>query len=125
MSLEVLNGFFVFLGRRFCTERAEIPSFTGSRILLPRIQPVLTRLKFSNHRVFSLLIGHRRLVRRNNCGSEKKRSDTRFGARESSVVNLIRHSDASYTNDASCGCIAAEDLDSKYARAKPAWPVSA
>src|ERR1700736_3121870 len=46
---KVLPGFFVFLRRSFSFERAEIPSLSGLRVLLSRIQPVTAGFKFSNH----------------------------------------------------------------------------
>ncbi len=41
--LEVLNGALVFIRRSLGVECAKISSFPGLRILLPRIQPVLSR----------------------------------------------------------------------------------
>ena len=43
LSFEVLHRFFVFLGRGFRFERAEVAAFAGLRIFLSRIQSV-TRL---------------------------------------------------------------------------------
>jgi hypothetical protein len=47
--LEILNRTFVFLRRSLAVERAEIFSFTRSRIFLARIQPILPGLQFPNH----------------------------------------------------------------------------
>ena len=49
MVLEILNRTFVFLRRSLVVERAEIFSFTRSRIFLARIQPILPGLQFPNH----------------------------------------------------------------------------
>ena len=49
--LEILNCLLVFLGRSFRLECAEISSFTRFRILLSRVQPILTGLQFSDHEV--------------------------------------------------------------------------
>jgi hypothetical protein len=46
---KVLNGSFVFLGRTFCFERAQVPSLSRPRILLSRIQTIAARPKFSDH----------------------------------------------------------------------------
>ena len=48
-SFEKLNGTFVFFRCTLAVERAEIFSFTRSRIFLARIQPILPGLQFPNH----------------------------------------------------------------------------
>jgi len=53
MPLKELHGSFVFLGRSFRLKSAEIPSLPSLRILLPRVQPIFTRLKPSDHNDFS------------------------------------------------------------------------
>ena len=49
MVLEILDRTFVFLRRSLAVKRAEIFSFTRSRIFLARIQPILPGLQFPNH----------------------------------------------------------------------------
>ena len=49
MALEILNRAFVFLRCSLAVERAEIFSFTRSRIFLARIQPILARFQFPDH----------------------------------------------------------------------------
>ena len=49
MPFEILNRAFVFLRCIPAVERAEIFSFTRSRIFLARIQPILPGLQFPNH----------------------------------------------------------------------------
>ena len=49
LSLEVLNFSFVFLGRRKRCEGPKIPPLPGLGVLLPRVQPVLTRFEFPDH----------------------------------------------------------------------------
>jgi hypothetical protein len=49
MALKVLNCSLVFLGRRFCFERAEIPTLSCLGIFLPRIQPIFSGPNFSDH----------------------------------------------------------------------------
>jgi len=49
MPLEILNRAFVFLRRSLAVERAEIFSFTGSRIFLAGIQPIFAGFQFPNH----------------------------------------------------------------------------
>jgi hypothetical protein len=44
-----MNGSFVFLGRSFCFERAQVPSLSRPRVLLSRIQTIAARPKFSDH----------------------------------------------------------------------------
>jgi hypothetical protein len=46
---KVLNGSFVFLGRSFCFERAQVPWLSRPRVLLSRIQTIAARAKFSDH----------------------------------------------------------------------------
>ena len=64
MSFEILDRFFVFLGRSFRLEGAEIPSLAGFGIFLPRIQSVLAGLKFSDHEVNTLYPSARNLASR-------------------------------------------------------------
>jgi len=42
VSLEKLNRFFVFLGGSATLERAEVAPLAGFRILLARVEPILT-----------------------------------------------------------------------------------
>jgi hypothetical protein len=51
VPLEILDGAFVLFGRFPSLECSEIPAPTSIGILLPRVQPVLARRQFSNHRV--------------------------------------------------------------------------
>jgi len=48
LPFEILDGFFVLLGRGFGLERAEVPTLPGLRIFLSRIQTV-TRFQFPDH----------------------------------------------------------------------------
>ena len=54
MSLEILNGSFVFLCLCFRRERAEVSSLPGFRILLARIQPILPGFQFPDHAASSI-----------------------------------------------------------------------
>src|SRR6266705_1112286 len=50
VMLEILNGFFM---RHRCVSRgkgSQIPALSGLSILLVRVQPILVRLQFPNHR---------------------------------------------------------------------------
>jgi len=49
LSLKELHGFFVFLSRFACLERAKIPALRSLRILLARVQAVFTRPKLPDH----------------------------------------------------------------------------
>ena len=49
MPFEILNRAFVLFRRSLAVERAEISSFPGLRILLPRIQPILAGFQFPDH----------------------------------------------------------------------------
>jgi hypothetical protein len=49
MPFEILNGAFPFLRCSFCLERAEIPSFSGARIFLARIQSILSGSQLPDH----------------------------------------------------------------------------
>jgi hypothetical protein len=49
MRFEILNRAFVFLRCCLAVERAEIFSFSDSRIFLARIEPILAGLQFPNH----------------------------------------------------------------------------
>ncbi len=55
VPFKVLNGSFVFLGRSFCFERAQVPSLSRPRVLLLRIQTIAARPKFSDHINFLLV----------------------------------------------------------------------
>ena len=46
---KVLNGSFVFPGRSFCFERAQVPSLSRPRVIPSRIQTIVARPKFSDH----------------------------------------------------------------------------
>jgi hypothetical protein len=48
LPFEILHRFFVFLGRRFGFEHAEVSTFAGLGIFLPRIEAIAA-LNFSNH----------------------------------------------------------------------------
>jgi len=48
LPFEILDGFFVLLGRGFGLERDEVSTFPGLGIFLPRIQTV-TRFQFPDH----------------------------------------------------------------------------
>jgi hypothetical protein len=61
MVLEVLHRFLVFLRCGARLKRAEVSPLSGLRILLPRVQAITTRFKFSDHDLFS---GARRLCHR-------------------------------------------------------------
>src|SRR6266511_6054635 len=50
MTLEILNGAFVFLGRCARLERAEIAAPAGLRVDLARIEPVAAGLELADHR---------------------------------------------------------------------------
>src|SRR5262245_27279459 len=49
-SLEELNGAFVLLGLLARREGAQVPALAGLRVLLARIEPVLARFDFADHR---------------------------------------------------------------------------
>jgi hypothetical protein len=51
MALKVLNRALVFLGCRFCLERAQIPALSRLRIFLSCVQPIFARLEFPDHAV--------------------------------------------------------------------------
>jgi hypothetical protein len=57
MVLEVLHRFLVFLRCGARLKRAEVSPFSGLRILLPRVQAITARFKFSDHDL--LLLAHR------------------------------------------------------------------
>jgi hypothetical protein len=49
VPFKVLNGSFVFLGRSFCFECAQVPSLSRPRVFLSRIQSIAARPKFSDY----------------------------------------------------------------------------
>jgi hypothetical protein len=53
VALEILHGALVFFGLLARVEGPQIATFTGLRIYLARIEPVFTRLKFSDHCLFT------------------------------------------------------------------------
>jgi len=97
---KVMNGSFVFLGRSFCFECAQVPSLSRPRVLLSRIQTIAARPKFSDHinsSSFGRAVGTRRfsngallaacglMKRRFACGNHsQKKSDTAMRRRPSS-----------------------------------------
>ena len=50
MMLEILNGFLVRLSRVSCREGPEISTFAGLGIFLTRVQAILSRFQFPNHK---------------------------------------------------------------------------
>lgn len=51
VTLEKLDGSFVLFGSLSCFEGSEVPPLARPGILLSRVEPILTRLQLSNHRV--------------------------------------------------------------------------
>src|SRR5215472_7583109 len=54
MTLEVLHGALVLLGRRARTERAEVAAAAGLRVDFARIEAIAARLELADHRRPSL-----------------------------------------------------------------------
>jgi hypothetical protein len=59
-SFEKLHGAFVSFGRSAAVERPEIAPAAGPRILLARVEAILTRLELLDHLSFLDLIGMER-----------------------------------------------------------------
>jgi hypothetical protein len=51
VMLEILHGPLVFFRSSPRAKRAEIAALTGSRILLPRVEPILSRFQLADHDV--------------------------------------------------------------------------
>jgi hypothetical protein len=50
VALEILNRFFVLLGRVSRGERAEVPTLAGFGVFLARVQTIFTSVQFPNHK---------------------------------------------------------------------------
>jgi hypothetical protein len=51
-SLKILDCPFMFLSFFTRAERPQVPAPAGLRVLLPRIQPILSGFELSNHALF-------------------------------------------------------------------------
>src|SRR5262249_11256100 len=63
MTLEILHGALVLLGRRARLERAEIAAAAGFRIDLARIEAIAARLELADHRRLPRAACARRMLR--------------------------------------------------------------
>src|SRR5262245_48137240 len=63
MTLEILHGALVLLGRRARLERAEITAATGLRVDLARIEAIAARTELADHRRLPRAACTRRMLR--------------------------------------------------------------
>jgi len=63
MTLEILHGALVLLGRCARLERAEITAATGLRVDLARIEAIAARTELADHRRLPRAVCARRMLR--------------------------------------------------------------